>query len=287
MKNKNLSLKLFSIFYIFVIVSYLQKYFTNFSNIFFDICFYILEIPMLLYAIKNYKGYFSENKKKIKKIKFFNFYLMLVFISLINFFLLILIDFNINLNFIKNTNQKISMINLIFSFIFTVILDPILEEIVFRGMIKKDLKMYGYKIQMLVSTLLFTFFHLDITSIFPIFFYGIIFFLISSYSLKYSIFLHILHNFTVFIFKKNKLYFSKINDILIIIYLLMVVLSIVFVIYNITKGKLKMVFSLFILNRREKNSLMILFKNNKISIIIIFALFIFNFINRIMEILKF
>ena len=72
---------------------------------------------------------------------------------------------------------------------------PILEEIVFRGVIMNNLRKYGIRVAIIVNSLLFGLSHYNIEMIVPAFLTGIIFSYVAyKYSIKYSILIHFFIN---------------------------------------------------------------------------------------------
>lgn len=77
-------------------------------------------------------------------------------------------------------------------------LGPIVEEVVFRGVIMNGLKKYGKVFAIITSSILFAFFHGDITQGIFAFFCGIILgYITTEYSIKWAIVLHIINNFII------------------------------------------------------------------------------------------
>lgn len=77
-------------------------------------------------------------------------------------------------------------------------LGPIVEEIVFRGIIMSGLRKYGKLFAIITSSVLFAFFHGDITQGIFAFFCGIILgYITTEYSIKWAMVLHIINNFII------------------------------------------------------------------------------------------
>ena len=92
---------------------------------------------------------------------------------------------------------RTSLINepLYIDVIMTVFVAPILEEIVFRGVIMNNLKKYGIRVAIIINSLLFGLSHYNVEMIIPAFLTGIIFsYVACKYSIKYSILIHFLLN---------------------------------------------------------------------------------------------
>lgn len=181
----------------------------------------LLIILMLLY-------YF--NKKidggiKIKKIdvKLYPF-LVLVLISVILFRISIdpIIWIDKTLHFIEvpvnndypNNNDFIENTLIFFS---TVVLTPIVEETMFRGIIIKSLNNLETKYKILISSILFSLMHLpiDINSLIIIFFLGIILGIITiKLGLIFAIIFHFIYNLIWYLLNINPKYYWQVISIL-------------------------------------------------------------------------
>lgn len=80
-------------------------------------------------------------------------------------------------------------------FIYASLLGPVIEEIIFRGFVMKGLERYGKEFAILFSALLFGLMHGNLCQNLFAFLTGIILgYVAMEYSLKWSVFLHILNN---------------------------------------------------------------------------------------------
>ena len=145
-------------------------------------------VPILYYFIKTNKEkkYFKVNKK-------------LNITDIVTYFALIYgINFFLNLisSAINIEGQKFIVQRPIYTdIIYAICIAPVLEEIVFRGVLMTYLKKYGIQTAIIVSSLFFGISHYNIYMIIPAFFIGIVLAYVSyKYSIKYSILLHILLN---------------------------------------------------------------------------------------------
>ena len=201
----------------FIFINLSEK---NNNNIYFYdfsleiICSSLLTILFLLPAInlsiiKYKKNFYSLGFQKTK-IKYFSmgiYYWIacLVIIGLWGWMLEIL-----KLDFLLPPNTAKEVLNLAFENIFiTIILvsmiAPICEEVFFRGFLINGLeRKFNLKICLLISSGIFSIFHIHIGSLFPTFILGICLGLlyIKSKSIYPSIFIHSIHNFLAVIISK-------------------------------------------------------------------------------------
>ena len=178
------------------------------------ICSSLLTILFLLPAInlsiiKYKKNFYSLGFQKTK-IKYFStgiyyWIVCLVIIGLWGWMLEIL-----KLDFLLPPNTAKEVLNLAFENIFiTIILVsmivPICEEVFFRGFLINGLeRKFNLKICLLISSGIFSIFHIHIGSLFPTFILGICLGLLylKSKSIYPSIFIHSIHNFLAVIISK-------------------------------------------------------------------------------------
>ena len=178
------------------------------------ICSSLLTILFLLPAInlsiiKYKKNFYSLGFQKTK-IKYFSmgiYYWIacLIIVGLWGWMLEIL-----KLDFLLPPNTAKEVLNLAFENIFiTIILVsmivPICEEVFFRGFLINGLeRKFNLKISLLISSGIFSIFHIHIGSLFPTFILGICLglFYIKSKSIYPSIFIHSIHNFLAVIISK-------------------------------------------------------------------------------------
>ena len=228
-------------------------------------------VPILYYFIKTNKEnkYFKVNKKL--NITDFITYFALIFY--INIFLNLIISFVINIEGQKFTVQRPIYTDIIYA----ICIAPILEEIVFRGVLMTYLKKYGIQTAIIVSSLFFGISHYNIYMIIPAFFIGIVLAYVSyKYSIKYSILLHILLNIVanmskiVFVLKGPKEIFPLLG----IIFIPLFVLCLIFFIIGLKRKNYQDVFLAFKLNNEDRKNMVIFLRNNIIYIVIIFVIVI-------------
>ena len=227
-------------------------------------------VPILYYFIKTNKEnrYFKVNKK----LNITDFITYFALIYGINFFL------NLISSAINIEGQKFIVQRPIYTdIIYAICIAPILEEIVFRGVLMTYLKKYGIQTAIIVSSLFFGISHYNIYMIIPAFFIGIVLAYVScKYSIKYSILLHILLNIVanmskiVFVLKGPKEIFPLLG----IIFISLFVLCLIFFIIGLKRKNYQDVFLAFKLNNEDRKNMVIFLKNNILYILIIFVIVI-------------
>ncbi len=227
-------------------------------------------VPILYYFIKTNKEkkYFKVNKK-------------LNITDIVTYFALSY-GINIFLNLISSAinieGQKFIVQRPIYTdIIYAICIAPVLEEIVFRGVLMTYLKKYGIQTAIIVSSLFFGISHYNIYMIIPAFFIGIVLAYVSyKYSIKYSILLHILLNIVanmskiVFVLKGPKEIFPLLG----IIFISLFVLCLIFFIIGLKRKNYQDVFLAFKLNNEDRKNMVIFLKNNILYILIIFVIVI-------------
>lgn len=227
-------------------------------------------VPILYYFIKTNKEkkYFKVNKKLniTDSVTYF------ALIYGINIFL------NLILSAINIEGQKFIVQRPIYTdIIYAICIAPVLEEIVFRGVLMTYLKKYGIQTAIIVSSLFFGISHYNIYMIIPAFFIGVVLAYVScKYSIKYSILLHILLNIAanmskiVFVLKGPKEIFPLLG----IIFISLFVLCLIFFIIGLKRKNYQDVFLAFKLNNEDRKNMVIFLKNNILYILIIFVIVI-------------
>ena len=227
-------------------------------------------VPILYYFIKTNKEkkYFKVNKKLniTDSVTYF------ALIYGINIFL------NLILSAINIEGQKFIVQRPIYTdIIYAICIAPVLEEIVFRGVLMTYLKKYGIQTAIIVSSLFFGISHYNIYMIIPAFFIGVVLAYVScKYSIKYSILLHILLNIAanmskiVFVLKGPKEIFPLLG----IIFISLFVLCLIFFIIGLKRKNYQDVFLAFKLNNEDRKNMVIFLKNNILYIVIIFGIVI-------------
>ena len=249
--------KMFKYIYIFKIYRWLFS---------FQIIYYFVK------NIKNYEYFKTSNKLDIKNfiIYFAIFFLGIHILNILNIFTIT----------ISNLKEKQSTIQgfLYVDTLWTVFISPVLEEIVFRGVIMNNLKKYGIKIAIIVNSIFFAFSHYDIEKIMPVLFMGIILSHITyKYSLKYSIIFHFFMNLLgiipVIIFT---LKIQKYLYIYSLIFIVLVVFLFIIFIRNIKREKYKEIFSIFKLNNEDRKNIIKFVKDNALYLFVILVIVISN-----------
>ena len=165
----------------------------------------IILIIFLPIFYKKYKKYIIKNKLKIQ-----NTYIPIIFGISISLIYNIL-AFNIN-NIVNFTNNYVgNNMPIISQIISSVLVGPILEEVLFRGIIYNKLKEFNSPMKSIILTsIIFGIFHFNLLNM--IFAFGMSFIFIYLYeknkSLKYPIIMHVFLNLTSIVFVE---YISKFN----------------------------------------------------------------------------
>ncbi len=275
--KKDIPLILCIIYFSYLIFKiFIQKEITGTDNSILKIMYFfrmdklLFCVPILYYFIKTNKEkkYFKVNKK-------LNITDIITYFALsygINIFL------NLILSAINIEGQKFIVQRPIYTdIIYAICIAPILEEIVFRGVLMTYLKKYGIQTAIIVSSLFFGISHYNIYMIIPAFFIGIVLAYVSyKYSIKYSILLHILLNIVanmskiVFVLKGPKEIFPLLG----IIFISLFVLCLIFFIIGLKRKNYQDVFLAFKLNNEDRKNMVIFLKNNILYIVIIFGIVI-------------
>ena len=164
------------------------------------ISFYLIGFPVFYLMIKNLP---QEEKRESKtlgvfeviKICFMSYSLVYIVNLLTNLLMMLIAVFKGS----EVTNPLVNVIegsNWIWSLIFAGILSPIIEEMMFRGVMLNKLRRYGDKVAIITTAILFGLFHANFSQ----FFYAVALGMIFAYvtlktgTIKYSIILHIVVN---------------------------------------------------------------------------------------------
>ena len=234
---------------------------------------WILSLPIIYYFVKTYKKYeyFKTNEKL--NVKDFNTYFALVFFigNLCNLLIISIFKFK----------GRTPLINepLYIDVIMAVFVAPILEEIVFRGVIMNNLRKYGIRAAIIINSFLFGLSHYNIEMIIPAFLGGIIFsYVACKYSIKYSILIHFFIN--VITKTSQVLAILRIDILLILVGLFsafLIIFLLVFFIIGLAKGRYKEIFFILKLNVEDRKKLAEFVKNDFLYLLIIFAIVVSNF----------
>lgn len=232
---------------------------------FFRIDKFLFCIPFLYYFIKNKKEYkyFKVNETLSKRD--FNIYFALIF------WINIALGFIISI--VSNIYEQDFVIErpLYLHIVHAICVAPVLEEIIFRGVIMNNLKKYGIKTAIIFNSILFGLSHYNIDMIIPTFFIGIVLSYVAyRYSIKYSILMHILINMiseTPEIGEASLLIFVIIAVFLLIFYLF-------FFISGLIKKSYKDIFLVFKLSDEDRKNVAGFLKNNGLYLVVILVIVI-------------
>ena len=264
LKIKNVSLFLCIICFFYMIFEIIMNIQLTKLSVYYDIFRLIFFVPISYYFFRNikFKKYFKV-KQKMSFIEIIYFWALIsVSILLINFFTRIL-----GINIISKVSSIIINDNhweilIIIDIMINTIIRPFLEEIVFRGVIMNDLKKYGYKVAIVINSILFGLIHYNINNTGQYIVLGIIFSYIAyKYSLKYSILLHILCN---------------IPSVLLSYSGLLVIILFLFLILGLIRKKYKEIFLIFKLNNEDRKNAVGFIKDNALYLLVILVIVISN-----------
>lgn len=237
---------------------------------------WILSFPIIYYFVKTYKKYeyFKTNEKL--NAKDFSVYFALAF-WIGNFFSFLIVLMSSH----KGRTPVVAIYEPLYTdIIMTVFVAPVLEEIVFRGVIMNNLKKYGIKTAIIINSIFFALSHYNTDMIIPAFFTGIIFSYVAyKYSIKYSILIHFFINA---ITKTSQvLAILRIDILLILIGLFsafLIIFLLVFFIIGLLRGKYKEMLSVFKLSIEDRKNILDFMKNNLLYLLIIFMIVISNLV---------
>lgn len=280
LKIKNVSLFLCIICFFYMIFEIIMNTQLTKLSVYYDISRLIFFVPISYYFFRNikFKKYFKV-KQKMSFIEIIYFWALIsVSILLINFFTRIL-----GINIISKVSSIIINYNhwkilIIIDIMINTTIRPFLEEIVFRGVIMNDLKKYGYKVAIVINSILFGLIHYNINNTGQYIVLGIIFSYIAyKYSLKYSILLHILCNIPSvmsIIFYINRDSYS--TEALLSYSGLLVIILFLFLILGLIRKKYKEIFSIFKLNNEDRKNAVGFIKDNALYLLVILVIVISN-----------
>ena len=278
----NISMFLITIDFLRVIVGFVIEKMTGSSDkitlaIIYGLTAYILDIPMIYYFIRNNKKkkYFVT-KEKMNIGSFIGCFALMALITAIIGIISLVFKLKIesNDNSILPDYPTLYLNMTLFS---TIIIAPIIEEMIFRGVIMNDLKEYGYKTAIIINSVLFGLAHTEIEKVIITIFLGIIFSYVAyRYSLRYSILLHMVWNLNSSM--GSIFYYNKMPDEMIIWFVAVLSLALIVIsIFGIIKKKYIMIFSIFRLSIEDKKNMILFLKNNAIFLIMISVIFFTNF----------
>ena len=233
---------------------------------------WMLSFPIIYYFVKTYKKYKYFKTDERLNIRNFSIYFALAFWVGNIFHILTTLTFKFK--------ERTTLVEgpLYIDIIMTLCVAPILEEMVFRGVIMNNLKKYGIKTAIIVNSILFGVSHSNINMIIPAILTGITFSYIAyKYSLKYSILLHFLLNTLTKI--SQVVIFSKIELLIVSIglfFIFLVIFLLIFLVIGLAKGKYKEMFSILKLDIEDRKSLVTFTKNNLLYLFVIFVIVISN-----------
>ena len=237
---------------------------------------WILSFPIIYYFVKTYKKYeYFKTNEKLNAKNFSVYFASAFWIGNFFSFLIVLISSH------KGRTPVVAIYESLYTdIIMTVFVAPVLEEIVFRGVIMNNLKKYGIKTAIIINSIFFALSHYNTDMIIPAFFTGIIFSYVAyKYSIKYSILIHFFINAITKI--SQVLAILRIDILLILVGLFsafLIIFLLVFFIIGLLEGKYKEVFSVFKLSIEDRKNILDFMKNNLLYLLIIFMIVISNLV---------
>lgn len=275
--KKDISLILCIIYFCYLIFKiFIQKEIIRTDNSILKIMYFfrigklLFCVPILYYFIKTNKEnrYFKVNKK-LNITDFITYFALIFWVNLF----LNLISLAINIEGQKFIVQRPIYTDIIYA----ICIAPILEEVVFRGVLMTNLKKYGIKTAIIISSLFFGISHYNIYMVIPAFFIGIVLACVAyKYSLKYSVLLHVLMNIVanmpkiIFVIRGQNDMISLFGT----ISMLLFVLCIIFFIIGLKRKNYQDVFFSFKLNNEDRENMVIFLRNNILYVLIIFVIVI-------------
>ena len=275
--KKDISLILCIIYFCYLIFKiFIQKEIIRTDNSILKIMYFfrigklLFCVPILYYFIKTNKEnrYFKVNKK-LNITDFITYFALIFWVNLF----LNLISLAINIEGQKFIVQRPIYTDIIYA----ICIAPILEEVVFRGVLMTNLKKYGIKTAIVISSLFFGISHYNIYMIIPAFFIGIVLACVSyKYSIKYSVLLHVLMNIVanmpkiIFVLRGQNDMISLFGT----ISMLLFVLCLIFFIIGLKRKNYQDVFFSFKLNNEDRENMVIFLRNNILYVLIIFVIVI-------------
>lgn len=161
------------------------------------ISFYLIGFPLFYLLVKNIPDGQKKESKKLSVLDIIKLILITYSVMyVVNFFTIILINI-VSLMLGTGAENPLNSVILpnswIWNLIFAGILSPIIEEVMFRGIMLNKLRCYGDKIAIITTALLFGLFHGNLHQFFYATAIGAIFGYVAlkTGTIKYSIILHI------------------------------------------------------------------------------------------------
>lgn len=164
------------------------------------ISFYFIGFPIFYVMVKKLP---DGEKKEIKRLSvgkiialFCMSYAMVYILNLVTSLLMMLVGFLKGSEVINPLANLVGNSTWIWSLIFVGILSPIVEEMMFRGIMLNKIKPYGDKVAIITTSILFGLFHANFSQFFYAVALGIIFAYVTlkTGTIKYSSILHIMVN---------------------------------------------------------------------------------------------
>lgn len=179
------------------------------------VCLYLIAFPIFLFLMKKIPAKVTSGTKKYSAKEILTLFLISYALATIFNAFSNLINYLISLvkgsDVINPLNYVINNSGFIYIVILTCIVAPIMEEIIFRKILLDRLNRLGSGVAIVVSSYAFALFHGNLSQFFYAFVLGMIFahITLKSGTIKYSMILHLLINFTGAILSKLVLEFGE------------------------------------------------------------------------------
>ena len=171
-----------------------------FTYIAIAISFYLIGFPIFYLIVKKLP---DGKRREVKKLSvgkiislFFIAYAMVYVLNLLTTLLLMLIGTLTGKGIVNPLANVVESSNWIWSLIFVGILSPIIEELLFRGVMLNKIRIYGDKVAIITTAIIFGLFHANFSQFFYAVALGCIFAYVTlkTGTIKYSIILHMAVN---------------------------------------------------------------------------------------------
>ena len=164
------------------------------------ISFYFIGFPIFYVMVRKLPDGEKKESKSLSVGKmillFFMSYAILYVVNFLTTILLMIIAAIKGSEIMNQIANVVGTSNWIWSLIFAGILSPIVEEMLFRGIMLNKIRMYGDKVAIITTAIMFGLFHANFSQFFYAVGLGVIFAYVTlkTGTIKYSIILHIIVN---------------------------------------------------------------------------------------------
>lgn len=205
------------------------------------VSFYLTTFPMYLIMMSKLPDYRTQEAKDLSLKQFITLFIISIaatyIFNIVSMFINLLLSFIKGGSIINPLESILQNSSMIYNFLLAVIAAPIIEEIIFRGVLINKIRCYGDKVCILISASVFALYHGNISQLLYAFVLGAIFsyIVLKCGTIKYSILLHMCINFCGSILFPSLINVE--NEMLILIVVGIVILLIVLGIILFLKNK--------------------------------------------------